>query len=446
MKKYFFLLLACALGAMALADAPPSTPSAAPPYEKTAKPPFTRQGSTVMEDDKDAQGGKALRMAPEKKQANVVSDYYFYPAYPGRYRFTWRLKIDDNTGDARVVDLHPQFPAWGDAKTPTLSLKPTDWKQAGVYQNFSVEGLVPEHDYGVLSTYFDPAPGRSVWWDTGTFTRLERFDDERIAKEFYPAFVLPETVTRKISADKLRTYVMYHPSSYETSGLRAALSSLGLQAPTPQQLPADMRSYQPPPARVVGQWREVAYIDHPQSRLPAPGFPDTSEALADLDLIVLSDASPRALTAPARLLLREWVRQGGGGVLLTGGMNAFGKGNSDGTVFEEMLPVELAGNNDLKIAKDGKLFFKDAALQQIAGDAVLGTKFYHALKAKPGARVLIESGEGAPLLVEWSYGKGHVAAWLGAALGSTPEGQTAWWKSDKWPSLLAEVLKRMAGQ
>jgi uncharacterized membrane protein len=415
-----------------------------PKYEKTDYVYGNGRAAMTAQDLQDAQAtnGKSLRMAAEKGASGCVADAYSYPPYPGRYRFTYRLKIDNNAGGAEVVRLSPVFPG---VQNPWLPITAKDFAAANAYQEFSVDGVVPENTFGAYYANYNAQAGRNIWWESVKYTLQEPYSDQRCVDEWYPNDRLTAHVTRTADAEKLRAHVTYGPA-FESSGLREALKALGKTAPAVDPLPADMRFYKVPGPRKAGEWRETAYIDHGQVKDRTRGFPATPADFAGLDLIVLANVPGRGVNAPARIMLDDWVRHGGGGLLLTGGLLALGKGYLDGTVLEALLPVELCGVNDTRPAKDGALLVKDPALAAVLGDAKLATRFYQEVKVKPGATVLIATADGAPLLVEWPAGAGRVAVWAGLPLGSVPEGQTAWWKSDRWSAVMANVLTRIAGK
>ncbi len=50
------------------------------------------------------------------------------------------------------------------------------------------------------------------------------------------------------------------------------------------------------------------FIDHGQVKDRAPGFPHTQQEFAALDLIILANVPGRALNAPERMLLHDWVK------------------------------------------------------------------------------------------------------------------------------------------
>lgn len=450
---------------------------------------FIRSGrgnvSVTETHDKDTPDGQSLRLTheklnPEKGDTACASDAYGYPPYPGRYRFTWRLKIDANTGDTTVASIVWEVYV---VTNRGLAIKSSDFRQPNTYQEFTVEGVVPENVYGVYMTSFYSAARRTLWWDRVTYELVEPYDDARVIQLFYPDFKLPAQLKRTASRETLRALVTCG-NYIEASGVREALQILGLRAPTNSPLPADMRLSKVPPTRQPGQWREIVFIDNGQVRDRTPGFPDTADGtaeldasikesldappqdgtessadllpssaghhpkdtFADLDLIILANVPARALRATSRVLLREWVRTAGGGLLLTGGWTALGKGRFEGTALEDIMPVELTSRtNDTRMARDGRLVFRDGAPAP-ATEEPLATRYYQVVKVKPGARVLIETAEGAPLLVDWPCGAGRVAVWAGLPIGLAPAGQSTWWKSDQWPAIMTDIIKRTAGK
>jgi Ca-activated chloride channel family protein len=78
------------------------------------------------------------------------------------------------------------------------------------------------------------------------------------------------------------------------------------------------------------------------------GVPPDLGSLASYDLIALSDLNARALTADQMEALRAYVRDVGGGLLMTGVRDAFGLGGYAYTPVEEVLPATF----DLRRRRD----------------------------------------------------------------------------------------------
>ena len=119
--------------------------------------------------------------------------------------------------------------------------------------------------------------------------------------------------------------------------------------------------------------------------------------------------APRQLSA-----LADWVR-GGGGLVLSGGMDCFagaeGRGGYGDTPLAEIMPVALDARSD---------FVAGPVQPSARGEhellAGLPTDWpvlreHHRLAAKPGTATLVSAG-GDPLLVAGNAGQGRVAALL----------------------------------
>lgn len=173
----------------------------------------------------------------------------------------------------------------------------------------------------------------------------------------------------------------------------------------------------------TGGWEVVHLPNH----LAPAEFPTSMAALADYDVVILSDIganslllSPdtfvRSLSAPNRLaLLRDWVR-GGGGLVMVGGYLTFqgieAKGHYAGSPLEEALPVTLHHHDDRVELPEGVTPRVTAASHPLASGlpdiwpALLG---YNRLMARPAAITVAEAGSD-PLLVAWEHGDGRAVA------------------------------------
>ncbi len=102
-------------------------------------------------------------------------------------------------------------------------------------------------------------------------------------------------------------------------------------------------------------------VDHIPNHLATADFPSTKEALDDYDVVILSDIGADTLLlhphtfvdgqrTPNRLaVIDEWVRSGGGFLMIGGYMSFAGfesKGRYHATPVEECLPVHIRGYDD----------------------------------------------------------------------------------------------------
>ncbi|HEY5791910.1 MAG TPA: VWA domain-containing protein, partial [Chthoniobacterales bacterium] len=72
---------------------------------------------------------------------------------------------------------------------------------------------------------------------------------------------------------------------------------------------------------------------------PPAGFPSEMKDLRGFDLVILSDTSADSLRGEKTAVLRSWVEDFGGGLIVTGGPQSFGVGGYFRTPLEELLPV-----------------------------------------------------------------------------------------------------------
>lgn len=73
--------------------------------------------------------------------------------------------------------------------------------------------------------------------------------------------------------------------------------------------------------------------------VPPAGWPKNLAQLQKYDTIILSDVPAAAASESQMELLKTWVRDFGGGLVMLGGENSFGLGGYYGTAIEEILPV-----------------------------------------------------------------------------------------------------------
>ncbi len=158
------------------------------------------------------------------------------------------------------------------------------------------------------------------------------------------------------------------------------------------------------------------------------GFPKTADELYRYHAVVIDDVEAAFFTPDQLALLRGFVAQRGGGLLMLGGPDSFADGKYDRTPVGELLPVYLdrpapgpaEGDLRLVLTREGWLQpwvrarkTEDEERQRLA--ALPGARVLSAVgNIKPGASVLAEvqdaAGLAAPALVAQPFGKGHVAA------------------------------------
>jgi len=161
-------------------------------------------------------------------------------------------------------------------------------------------------------------------------------------------------------------------------------------------------------------------------------FPQTPEALAAYDAVILSDIGSNTLLlhpdtwiaskrTPNRLRSLKTFVERGGGLIMIGGYYSFqgffGGARYHGTPVEEVLPVDIMPYDDRVEAPEGFTpTLKHRGHPIVAGipgpwPALLG---FNEVKRKPGATVVATASadyDEKPLLVVGSFGKGRTLAW-----------------------------------
>jgi uncharacterized membrane protein len=170
-----------------------------------------------------------------------------------------------------------------------------------------------------------------------------------------------------------------------------------------------------------------ADVRHLPSHLAATQFPDSLSELAQYSAVIFSDIGSdtlllhpdtfiRFLPRSNRLLvLRDYVANGGG-FLMIGGYMSFsgigGRAHYHRTPVEEVLPVNILPYDDRVEVPEG---FTPQVMQPdhpvVAG---LGTRWpillgYNRVAAKPESQVILSYGQD-PILAIWSFGHGRAAA------------------------------------
>jgi uncharacterized membrane protein len=172
-----------------------------------------------------------------------------------------------------------------------------------------------------------------------------------------------------------------------------------------------------------GAGHDVTFIPN---HLAVNDFPWKVEELAPYSVVMLSDISADTLQVhpdcfdlclrtPDRLrVLRDWIRAGGG-LVMVGGYLSFsgleGKGHYQATPPAEALPVEMLGYDDRIETPEGVTPVVKEAHAILDGVSPDWPHFlgYNRLRPKAGAQVLM-SVESDPFLVVGHHGQGRVAA------------------------------------
>ena len=147
-------------------------------------------------------------------------------------------------------------------------------------------------------------------------------------------------------------------------------------------------------------------------------------------------------------MLREWVKDGGGLVIL-GGLVTLGQNWNMQRGWPEFLPVELNMPWEIRRCSPSVKFAKPVEGSPLAGvgwDEPPAVFYRHVVKTTPEAVVLLEGDRREPLLVGGPYGKGRVVVFTGTVLGEAPDGEAAFWETTCWPEVLAGAMRWSSGR
>lgn len=209
------------------------------------------------------------------------------------------------------------------------------------------------------------------------------------------------------------------------------------------------------------------------------GFPKDADTLFGYHALILDDVESKFFNSEQMLLMRRFVNQRGGGLLMLSGLESFIEGGYEKTPMSEVLPVYLRKRRDSDVAKllrnsDNSDFeglrwdlTREGWLQdwtRLRASEVAERKRHAELPAfkvisnvsglKPGASLLAtanaEGGGTAPLMASHRFGKGRSAAilagdmWKWHTYAEDPQEQDLqqlWRQIVRW--LVAEVPMRV---
>jgi uncharacterized membrane protein len=214
--------------------------------------------------------------------------------------------------------------------------------------------------------------------------------------------------------------------------------------------------------RVRSYMKDFAELDHIPAHLVPTEFPDTAEALAKYDVVVISDVGSNTFllhpdtffrsktTANKLQAIADYVAAGGAFAMI-GGYMTFqgieGKGKWHGSIIEKILPVEILPVDDRIEYPEGvavKLHKTDR--HEIVQDfpevwpPILG---YNKLTTKAGAEVIAEIN-GDPFICVGTYGEGKTMAWASDCAPHWLPAEFCDWEYNKvlWSRLLSYITGR----
>ena len=379
------------------------------------------QTQAQVEPDPDASGGACARIDYTMTNSTVISHAIFGNVTPGHYRATYRLKLKSKT-DAAGKAIWAGFGLYVSLGAKQVWLKeigPDDFATPGKYQDFAVEFdfLGEGSAINVAAFWRGQQAGGTVYADKVTLEQLAAFSDADLAAKlkYVPRIDLTPGGTPGLDA-------------LVVNGLYSDLHRL------PEALP--------PPARVT-----CATVQVGENAAALTGYPKTYEELCAYDVVVLVNADASWLGFPGRAALRDFVKAGGG-LLVLGGNYSLGQGGFASTFLSDLLPVSVAPARDvqpvspplaLRPAPSGLARALPASLWKVP--PVLYWR--HRVALKPEAQTHLLAGSES-VLVTGAYGRGRVAVFSGTVLGQPAGKEQPFWSWAGWPPLMRNTVGWLA--
>ncbi len=390
--------------AQELAIAPPSSDS-----QDTFHQVLEATAATgVMVTDPDALDGQAVHITAHDGMW-CPTYMYFYPRLPGLYQATFRLKASNNTdawgyaGECYVTEwnMNP-LPGVPQLQGDVLRLKATAFAEANKYEEFTT--YFQHSDVGFEEVRFLHHSGDTeIWLDRVTIDLVRPWTDAELATH-YAGMEKPAGLTRAPgdTTEALMVRGLFN-RFYHVDEALAGVPQLNLN---------------------------TAYTSYGgQAGLVIKGLDWDWGPLWQQDVIILNNLEAKGLSYGQMIMLREWVREGGG-LLVLGGLVTLGQDNNMARGWPEFLPVTLGGPWEIR---------KCDPPMKVEGNA--GVILYrHMVEPKPGTTTLLKGAAGEPLLVGGSYGQGRVAVFTGTVLGEAPAGSTAFWETKEWQETVRKAV------
>jgi uncharacterized membrane protein len=363
--------------------------------------------NSIVEKVKDPATRSGLALQARKNVAKpfwMTTGTFTTFEYFGKYRVTFRLKCSDNKVKEDVCSIG--FSGATRGEVVTLKIKGTDFKSPDKYQDFSVELLRGDSQpsYYTLA-YLGHA---DVSADTFTSERIGDTTDRELIEK-YGAVPKPKLKPERRERKLLWVQGLFQGVTQELDPFAAAIKELKIP-------------------------HQISTMDTPGRKVS--DFPADADALSKYSLVLLSNINPCAVGFQARSMLRDWVEQGGT-LIVTGGPNAFGKGQTRGTMLEDVLPIQVRPDD----LGDGGSFQPGEALPPTCppyrGQA--GSYLIHRTTAKPGAKVALQCN-GCPLLAYQKVGLGTVVVFTGTGLENDQKVQP-FWSERAWGQWSAQFLR-----
>ena len=387
-------------------------------YPRDATPSNT--GKRFVVPDPDAHEGNAQAGLLDGSQPGwVIGSFYGYARPAGVYEITWRVKVKSNDSD-KVVFKAATYDETGRSKFKggSIEVKGKDFKAANAYQEFTYTAEKNEGGFFGVSSTWGGFTDVNVDWCRIRSVRL--FTEKELIERTGPLDLPP--VWRFPPSTPLRMHVA-------------------------KGLWWDMFQINETLAWRRGGSMQSSYLDHGQYGSSLRGFPGSASVMTQHNVILLANVDAPALGVRGRMLLEEYVKQGGS-LLIFGGHFAFTAGDYRNTALERLLPCTFDAK-DRQSDRAGLAIAPTEVgkkrLPAVAWEMKPRVFYYHQVTPREGAEVWVTAGD-KPLLLSWSVGKGRVACWTGSVEGDPGTDKMAFWEWGGLPPILDATLSWLVAE
>lgn len=369
--------------------------------------------------DPDSTHGTAIASPAGAGRGIMCHSAYFTGARPGLYRAVLRCKVTDirRKESPGYLDVDSQFASI----RALLRLWPSQFAVAETYQDFSVDFFLRTPGYWDFRLYTDG--NQTFTADTVRVFPLAFLSDRQLL-DIYPGSdgTVPAGLKPKRAGPL--SVLLVAGLMYDYWGIESAVRLTGLRA------------------ELACVWVSKGRSQRFQE------FPGTPEDLFRFDLICLCNVDVTCLTLRRKRMIVEYVRRGGGLVVL-GGHQSLDRGGMGGSLLDDVLPVACPRQTVQPLVHfpTGAPLLKSddhPVTRSLDGSAGPRCFWMHDVPARPGAATLLHVA-GKPAVVVGRFGRGRVACVLLTCMGDPAPGKMPFWQWAGWVVLLRDLCRWTAG-
>ena len=369
--------------------------------------------------DKDAEQKRAIISIPDvtPQYTTLTGGRFTNDQSIGEYEVIFRLKVKNNTIKEPVCDISANDIGSLNYDLTKKTLFATDFKQAGVYQNFPIVFVRPEAGVVAFRVTYLGGMAPALSYDKKTVIQIKSFNtDNEQFTIWFGKINLNSSPVNKFAYVRNRILVI--------AGLGNTI-------------------YLPSKSLSKNFTLKYLYLaDVFQGFVLDKSFPLDLKKLRKVKIIIMTNVPAGALNGMlGRLTLLKFIRQGGG-LIYFGGPLALGKGDIRHSLLKPVLPITTMGPWDM-IKSPGVI--KVSGYSWITAGLDWNQKPYisylQKVIPKSGSTTLLKCN-GLPILITGRYGKGKVAVFTGTYFNnpSKNKNQVFFYKWKDYTELLNKTI------